>query len=217
MHTLAIAGSRERLTLTAVEHIKKQGDPWRMRRVVTFSGRMPEGATPDEQHTAVLAMSEQIKEVNGGSEPLVVVAYGGAGSALFFLLREDYDKRRRVHRAHGIAISQTAIDVAGVYHKAPTWLASNLYREWHEKRLEFAPGLKALEAQVTRFRPVESKGGNIQFGPEDLTDYDDAVVSLMYASAYPKGEGAPRFIDRKGKLWPSFLAAKAQLGQGAVG
>ena len=213
MHTLALAGSRDRLALTIVEAFEVRDRPDGI-RTVTLSGRLPADVGPREAYAAIVRLSDAVKEQNNGSEPRVIVQYSGIGPAVHGLLKEDYRQRRRAERPMAITTYAAAND--GVAHHAtPARLASMLFTAWENDRINFAPELDRLRAQMAAFVPVASKAGNLGFGNEDMSDYDDTVVSLMFATAV-KGYGVPRFIDAQGQVWPSRAIAWARLGQGAL-
>ncbi len=226
MQTLAIAGSRGRLSLVTVETMLHRDKP-RPTRTVTYHGRLPVQSTPTEQHAAVVRVAESLKQRNSGEEPRIVVSYGGLGTTLYQLLRED--KRRgystlpdehghpvrypRIEFPYPITSMGKAGESVARYYK-PSVLAANLYSEWTNGRISFAPGLDKLRKQMGAFVPVESKAGNVAFGNEDMSDYDDAVVALMFACAV-RGIGVMRFEDSQGNVWPSQAIAQARLGVAA--
>lgn len=217
MFTIAIAGARDRLTITAVETFERV-DPGPL-RVVTLLVRLPERATPDRQHATVSDVARTVREQNAGADPRIVVSYGGAGTTLTQLLREDYRRGRREHWPYPITTVGAAADGIARY-VSPSDLAAQLYVEWSSHRIAFAPdapGIDKLRAQVAAFAPVETRAGSLRFGGDDdgLAEYEDAVVSLMHAVAVRRGFGVARFMDASGRIWPSRIVARGHIGSAA--
>lgn len=208
MFTLAVAGSRGRLSIVGVEAVEVLGQS-RDLLAVRLASSIPQNAQPEEQYRLVLKAEEEVKAENGGSEPRLVVSYGGLGSTLYEYLREDYRQERRYWRPAGLTHSQTSND-GRAYHIPMNKLAARLAVEWKERRLAFAPDLGRLRDQVASFAPVETKAGNLQLADE-ADAYDGMVVALMYALAL-RGKGTRRFQDLSGKVWPSREIAKAHIG-----
>lgn len=213
MHTLALAGSRDRLALTIVETFEVRDRPDGF-RTVTLSGRLPADVGPREAYAAVVQLADAVKEQNNGSEPRVIIQYSGIGPAVYGLLKEDYRQQRRRERPMAITTYAAANDNVA-HHVTPARLASQLFTAWENDRINFADGLDKLRAQMAAFVPVASKAGNLGFGNEDMSDYDDTVVSLMFATAV-KGYGVPKFVDAQGRVWPSRAIAWARLGTAAL-
>lgn len=207
MYTLAIAGSRGRLSIVGVETITRTGDLY-PHRVVTLHKRLAAQATPAEQHRAVVALAAKVRDdLNNGSEPRIIVMTGGAGTSLHALLREDH----KAGRSREWPMPITTINGSGSNYIAPADLAAALYTEWENGRISFAPGLDKLRTQVAAFVPAETKAGNFGFGNPDMSDYDDAVVALMFALPV-RGYGVRRYVDPFGNLWPSRELAEIRLG-----
>lgn len=213
--TIAVAQSRDRIAVTAVEQIDRLGER-RPLLAVTYADRLPPDSTPAQQHEAVVRLSEAIEE-EGREEPRIVVSYGATGTTLYELLREDkkLDRRRRYPTA---VTTVQALSNGRAFYVTRNEIAAVLYREWSEDRIRFAadlPGIARLRAQMSGFVPKETPTGSFAFGDETLADYDDQVVSLMFG-AYVRGFGEPRFLDGAGKLWPSRLVAMGYIGSAAT-
>lgn len=213
--TIAVAQSRDRIAITAVEAIdvKDQRSPL---MAVTFADRLKPDSTPAEQRAAVLRISAAIEDEGRGTEPRIVVSYGFTGTTLVELLREDFRQGRRGRRPTAVT-SVAALADGRAEHVSRNILAATLYREWVENRIKFAsdlPGIDRLRSQMGGFVPRETTTGTLTFGDETLADYDDQVVSLMFG-VLVRGYGEPRFLDGEGRLWPSRLVALGHIGSAA--
>lgn len=214
-NTIAVAQSRDRIAITAVESIEVK-DRRAPLLVVTHADRLPPDSTPAQQRAAVLRLSDAIVDEGRGTEPRVVVSYGFTGTTLVELLREDYRQGRRNRRPTAVTSVASLAD-GRAEHVSRNILAATLYREWVEKRIVFASDLHdlgRLRSQMGNFVPRETTTGALTFGDETLADYDDQVVSLMFG-VLVRGYGEPRFLDGEGRLWPSRLVAQGHIGSAA--
>lgn len=217
--TIGLAGSRGRIALVTVESIERYGK--RGQQKIVRAAAPLDTTDPREVRAAVIAATADVlsdPDNLDGDEPRVVVSYGVGGGAVFELLREDYRAERRRRRPTGITVV-SSLSHPQVEHVAATRLASKLYTEHAEGRIDFAKGLAPeLKKQMTSFVPVESKAGNLSFGNEDLEDYDHLVVALMHAviAAGQSSYGLPRYEDHNGLIWPSREMAVVRL-RGAEG
>ena len=215
--TIAVAGSRGKLSAIAVEQVGLPGD--RLKNVVRSSTVLP-ASSPQGQLDAVLAVERAVIAANGGEEPLIIVSYSAAGATLYGFLVDDYRTESRLVDAYGgrprltRPMRLTHTRDGGAEYVPLNHLAANLARAWRSRRLEFAPGLDLLERQVASFAPVETKAGTLVLDDE-ADAYDGQVVALMYSLARRYGRGPVRYLVG-GKLWPSADVAVAHLGQAAL-
>lgn len=229
-HVVAVAGSRGRIAIVATEVIETSQR--RPIKLVRLAERFSATAGPDAIAREVLEVVDSIRTAKtpdgtapDGRDPRVVISAAVHGGAVLNLLREAKEsgvlvgerRVRLVRNPLGITTYASAAD-GSVEHVAPNRLASVLYTEYDSRRLEFAPGLDRLKRQLAAFVPVETKVGNLAFGNEDMSDYDDMTVALMHAVIASKGSpqyGIPRFRDQSGFAWPSRQMARAHVGQAA--
>lgn len=214
MYTISIGASRGRTAITAVETVARVDDRDDV-RVVTYADRLPPEAGPGDIYGAFTELSRNVAELNGGAEPFVVLLYGGVGTAVNELLREDYRQSRRSRRPFPI----TSAAAGGGRHAAyvsRVELASALFREFHAGRIAFTsgmPNIDRLRAQMDGWIPVETASGNLKFGDESLDVYDDQVVSLMLAVQRRNwGNGPRRVIGADGEVWESMALLRAVTG-----
>lgn len=225
---IAVAGSRGRTSMVAVESYDIAGQR-RPQKLVRFARRFDPTSEPGEMARQVLRLADTFADERGsdGRDPMIVVSSAVAGGALLDVLREakesglrmpDGSRRKLARNPLGITTYAAAATTGIAQHCPPNELAAWLYREYDSGRLEFATGLDALRSQMAAFVPVETKVGNIAFGNEDMSDYDDMVVALMHAvraagrMTRPQF-GVPRYRDREGGMWPSRGMAVARVGQ----
>jgi hypothetical protein len=229
-YTIAVAGSRGRTAAVAVETVEQHGSPAYIKRVVESWRVDPTRAMPREIATDVLrlvAYFRSLPPADGGTEgrdARVVVNGAVQGGAVLSEMREAKRNGLRTEDGKLLRYSNFPTGVTtvmanvgdGLQAAPPSRLASTLYTEYQAGRLEFAPGLEKLRAQMAAFVPVETKAGSIAFGNEDMSDYDDLTVALMHAVLFGSRAvytyGVPRFRDGAGFVWPSRAMADVRGG-----
>jgi len=216
--TLAIAGSRGRVALVAVEAITSGADPRPIKQVVA-AGRLRATASPEEIVEAAITAAERIhaRPMNLDDDwPRLVVEYTVAGSAVFERLYEigrDPKDARLPRKPTGLTTFQGVRDPR-VIPVTPNRLAGHLFAEWKADRVEVPSDLPALRANLDAFVPRVTQSGSIALGNEDMSDYDDLTVGLMFAviGSGKRSYGALRHEARDQRLWPSREMAMARLG-----
>lgn len=208
--TLAAAGSKGRLSLVAVETIERSGNR-RDLYSVRFAQPLAQDAGPEEQYKALLEADAALRPFNGDQEPKIIVSYGGIGTTLFELLRDDFRRRQRSVRPFAIAYAGSGDSLAQPV--SMNLLAAHLAIVIRNEQLAFAPGLDKLRKSIASFSPIESKAGNLQVDPADA--YAPDQVALMHALAR-RGNGPRRYESVNGQIWQSRADAINHLGQGGV-
>jgi hypothetical protein len=209
-YTIALAQSRDHVSIVAAETIERYGERFPL-RVVTSAYRLPPEASYEDAYNAVVALADKVK-ATPSPEPRIVVHYAGKCSTVAHLLRDDYRNERRDRSPWVISTAASSADGLTNYVPAKR-LADALAVEYHERRIEFAsgaPGISRLREQMTRFAPRETRAGNIALGDDELP-YDDQVVALMLA-AITRGAGEPRFVAGDGHVYASRRVAAQHIG-----
>lgn len=217
--TVAAANSRGRVSVVALETIERSGSR-RPVHVVRFARQVPAAAGPDDARETVLEACRVIladPENRDGDHPRIVVSSTAYGSALYEMLYEDA-RLGRVRplvprKPLGLSSYVTSLDPR-VEKVPPNRLAGTLYTAWKGGRVEFADGFAALRRQMGAFVPVETKTGSLAFGNEDMSDYDNSVVAVMFAviAAGNRAFGEYRYEDSQGDVWFSKAMAVQRRG-----